>query len=217
MNKKRPATDIDSLVENNQGLVYHLALRIHRRLPVKQDLDDLIGYGMIGLVEAAKKYQPNRGIEFTTFAYPRVNGSIYDGVSKLSWMSRSRYKRLMKERARLEAESAEGDGANSTANTSTSEELINVSSLDPESAQALAVDEDDNASAHVAKIEEKNILGNLIEELPNREKRLITIVYIEGLTLQEASERLGISKSWASRMHRKTLTHLANEMRDRCR
>ncbi len=189
-------------------------MRIHRRLPVKQDLDDLIGYGMIGLVEAAKKFQPNRGVEFTTFAYPRVNGAIYDGVSKLSWMSRSRYKRLMREKANAESEEPdEANDSNEAKVTASVDELPNVSSLDPESAQNLVADDDETAVSRVARREEEKILSTLIEQLPNREKRLITIIYIEDRTLQEASERLGISKSWASRMHHKTLTKLANEMK----
>jgi len=187
-------------------------MRIHRRLPVKQDLDDLIGYGMIGLVEAARKYQPNRGVEFTTFAYPRVNGAIYDGVSKLSWMSRSRYKRLMREKANAEAD--ETNETNESSEKVAADELPNVSSLDPESAQNLVASDDETAAHRVARREEEKILGTLIEQLPNREKRLITIIYIEDRTLQEASERLGISKSWASRMHHKTLTKLAYEMKN---
>jgi len=212
MKHRRPVSDVDELVENNQGLVYHLATRVFRRLPVKQDLDDLVGYGMIGLIEAAKKFQPGRGIEFTTFAYPRVNGAIYDGVSKMSWMSRSRYKRLLKERAKAEAA-----GPGDSVNPISTDELIKVSSLDSESMQTISDDDKNNVMANAAVREEKEILGILIDELPNRENRLITMIYIEGLTLQDASERLGISKSWASRMHRKTLTHLSNEMKERCR
>ena len=158
MNKKRAVSDIDLLVEDNQGLVYHLALRVHRRLPVKQDLDDLIGYGMIGLVEAAKKFQRNRGIEFTTFAYPRVNGAIYDGVSKMSWMSRSRYNRLMKERAKAEAAATEAGGE--SINTSGPEELINVGSLDLESAQSLAVDEESSCGGPGCPNRRDKYLGN---------------------------------------------------------
>ena len=210
---QRPKHDIDSLVENHQALVYHLAMRVHRRLPVRQDLDDLIGYGMIGLLEAAKKFQPNRGIEFTTFAYPRINGSIYDGVSKLSWMSRSRYKRLLREKQKEENENGEPTGSSETI----PEEILNVSSLDPEAAQAIPADDEETSASHAVQQEQEKILGQLIGELPNRENRLITMIYIEGLTLQEAAERLGISKGWASKMHRKTLTQLAVSMKDRNR
>ena len=207
MKTNRQSPDIDRLVEDNQGLVYHLAMKVFRRLPVRQDLDDLVGYGMIGLVEAAKKYQPKRGIEFTTFAYPRINGAIYDGVSKLSWMSRSRYKRLMKLKAQAEEE---GDTETSDR---VSEDMMGVSSLDPETVQAIVSDEQETAETNAVRDEEHRLLSQLIEKLPNREKRLITMIYIEGLTLQDASERIGISKSWASRMHSKTLTKLSVDLR----
>ena len=209
MNKKKNTLEVDLLVKDHQELVYHLAMRVYRRLPVKHDLDDLIGYGMIGLVEAAKKYQKSRGVEFTTFAYPRINGAIYDGVSKLSWMSRSRYNRLRREQKTAEA--AEKQEPQHQTHT---DEIGMVRSFDPESAEIEYQDES-NVVTQVARTEELQILGNLISELPNRENRLITMIYVEGLTLQVASERLGISKSWASRMHRKTLTRLAIEIRER--
>ena len=198
--------EVNLLVENNQSLVYHLAMKLHRKIPVKQDLDDLIGYGMIGLVEAANKFDPKRGIEFTTFAYPRINGAIYDGLSKLSWMSRSRYRRLMKVKAKAESE-GDDDGA-----MAADAKMKGVSLLDSEVAEAIAESQDDNAEERVARREEGEVLGRLIEGLPDRERRLITLIYIEGLTLQDASERLGISKSWGSRMHAKTLANLAISM-----
>ena len=198
--------EVNLLVENNQSLVYHLAMKLHRKIPVKQDLDDLIGYGMIGLVEAANKFDPKRGIEFTTFAYPRINGAIYDGLSKLSWMSRSRYRRLMKVKAKAESE-GDDDGA-----MAADAKMKGVSLHDSEVAEAIAESQDDNAEERVARREEGEVLGRLIEGLPDRERRLITLIYIEGLTLQDASERLGISKSWGSRMHAKTLANLAISM-----
>jgi RNA polymerase sigma factor for flagellar operon FliA len=57
-------------------------------------LDDLIAYGQIGLAEAARDYHPGRGSQFTPYAYYRIRGAIYDGISKMSWTSRSRYHRL---------------------------------------------------------------------------------------------------------------------------
>lgn len=205
--KKHASSAIDSLVENNQSLVYHIAMKIHRRLPVRHDLDDLIGYGMIGLVEAAQKFRPGRGNEFATFAWPRINGAIYDGVSKLSWMSRSRYRRLVKVK-----EKAEADGDTLVADQAT-EDLVGISPLAPDAAQSLVETEESTVATRVARLEEGEILGRLIEELPIRERRLITMVYIEGLSLKEASERLGVSKGWGSRMHSKVLTGLAMSMK----
>ncbi len=202
MKKPLHSVGVDLLVEDNQPLVFHIAMKIHRKIPVKQDLDDLIGYGMIGLVEAANKYDPKRKIEFATFAYPRINGAIYDGLSKLSWMSRSRYRRLMK--AKTESE---GEG-----NLKVEPTLESVKLLDSEVAGNIIAGEDESAEDRVTRIEEGEVLGRLIEELPDRERRIITMIYIEGLSLNDASERLGISKSWGSRMHARTLAGLATAL-----
>ena len=200
------STEVELLVENNQGLVYHLAMKIHRRIPVRQDLEDLIGYGMIGLVEAANKYEPKRGIEFSTFAYPRINGAIYDGLSKLSWMSRSRFRRLIKAK-----EKAESDGDLEAAQA-VEANLENVNLLDSDFAQSIADDTGERVEEQVSRREAGEVLSHLIEQLPERESRLIKLIYIEGLTLKDAGERLGLSKSWASRLHAKTLAGLSNSM-----
>lgn len=200
---KGHSLEVNLLIENNQSLVYHLAMKVHRKIPVKQDLEDLIGYGMVGLVEAANKFDPKLKIEFTTFAYPRINGAIYDGLSKLSWMSRSRYRRLMTIKEKAESE------GNVEAARDADAKLESVSLLDSEMAQSVAADSRDDAELQVSRQEEGELLSKLIEQLPDRERRLIKLIYIEGKTFQDASERLGISKSWGSRMHAKTLASLS--------
>ncbi|MBI2478327.1 MAG: sigma-70 family RNA polymerase sigma factor, partial [Planctomycetia bacterium] len=82
-----------ALIEEGQALVHSLATKIARNLPMRVDLDDLIAYGQVGLAEAARQFDPSRGTQFTTFAYYRIRGAIYDGVSKMSWTSRARYAR----------------------------------------------------------------------------------------------------------------------------
>ncbi len=67
------------LIEENQGLVYHLAGKIHRSLPVRYEFDDLVGYGMLGLTEAAQAFSPGHGVKFSTFAFFRIRGAIFDG------------------------------------------------------------------------------------------------------------------------------------------
>ena len=202
------SVEVSRLIEENQALVHHLVSRIIRRLPTRHDYDDLVGYGLIGLVEATRKYEPKRGIEFVTFAYPRVHGAIYDGISKLSWMSRSRFSRLTA--VRDKAEAAGDEFAAKAAEL----ELAEVSHLDSGTEQQLVAEDVEDVDSGLTRLEEKQVLAQLINELPDREKRLVSMVYIDGVTLNTASQRLGISKSWASRMHAKTLEHLTNEARN---
>ena len=201
---------VQNLIEDNQGLVYHLAMRIHRRLPVRHELDDMIGYGMIGLAEAAKNFEPQRGLQFSTFAFRRIQGSIYDGLAKVSWMSRARYRRYLRQNSTAEAnpEDEEGDVSDEL----WSETEATVQELTSEQIDQLS-DSEPTASTEVAQRETASILCEIVEQLPPREKRLITMVYFEGLSLQEAGDRLGVSKSWASRLHAKTIEKLGTEMK----
>lgn len=61
------------------------AVQIHRKLPASIELDDLIAYGQLGIVEAAHSYDSSRGCQFSTDAYYRIRGSIYDGVAMMTW------------------------------------------------------------------------------------------------------------------------------------
>ena len=72
------------LVVSCQGLVRSLAWKIHCKLPRSVDLEDLVCYGQIGLVEAARDFDSSRGGQFTTYAYYRIRGAILDGMSKMA-------------------------------------------------------------------------------------------------------------------------------------
>src|ERR1035437_5240084 len=85
-----------ALIEECQGLVRSLASRIHHKLPPHVDIDDLVAYGQMGLAEAARDYDPGRETQFSTFAYYRIRGAIYDGLAKMSWFSRIEYRRRRK-------------------------------------------------------------------------------------------------------------------------
>jgi RNA polymerase sigma factor for flagellar operon FliA len=98
MRDKSTVASRQELIQEAQPLVFSLATRISRNIPVRVELDDLIAYGEVGLAEAARDFDPDRGVQFTTFAYYRVQGAIYDGLSEMSWISRARYKRLCYER-----------------------------------------------------------------------------------------------------------------------
>ena len=88
----------EQLIAQCQGLIRSLAVKIQKGLPRHIELDDLISYGQIGLAEAARDFDETRGGQFTTFAYYRVRGAIYDGVSKMAWVSRAHYNRMKYER-----------------------------------------------------------------------------------------------------------------------
>lgn len=209
------------LMDQGQALVRSLAAKIARNTGVHVDLDDLIAYGQIGLAEAARDFHPGRGSQFTSYAYYRIRGAIYDGISKMSWTSRSRYHRLRyaqmaDETLREVNETADESSLEADANwfRAVTEKLavVYLSSRAAEDAgggDALLEDPSAAPPVEVASREIAQKLRDLVDTLPSAERRLIRTIYFEGATLQEAATALGISKSWASRLHAKTLSQLA--------
>ena len=86
--------DRAQLIEECQGLVRTLAQQVRGKSPRHVELDDLIAYGQVGLAEAARDFDAARGHRFSTFAYYRIRGSIYDGLSKLCGVSRGHYQHV---------------------------------------------------------------------------------------------------------------------------
>lgn len=218
---------IQELIADGQALVRSLALGVARNIPVPVDLDDLIAYGQVGLAEAAREFDPQQGAQFTTYAYYRVRGAIYDGVSKMSWTSRARYKRYRYERMANEALQAESEAAGSPRSLeqqaqwfrNVSEKLAVVYLASGEDEERGGVRESSlldpraSPSAMVAGHEISERLRQIVDQLPSVEQRLIRTIYFEGATLQDAASQIGISKSWASRLHAKVLEQLARTLR----
>jgi RNA polymerase sigma factor for flagellar operon FliA len=214
-------------IEQCQGLVRSLAVQIHRKLPAWIELDDLIAYGELGLVEAAQSFDSSHGCQFSTFAYYRIRGSIYDGAAKMSWGLREDKEDFRGEAtgeapARVPGQPAPVQNAGETPPAARRREAphaVAVVSLsqqcgdDSESVPQSLVDmlqPAPSAAAMESEMSEK--LHKLIDMLPHAAAELIRATYFEGLTLEEAGHRLGVSKSWASRVRTQALKSLARSL-----
>jgi RNA polymerase sigma factor FliA len=218
------STEVAELIAEGRALVRSLALKVFRGLPVRVDLDDLIAYGDLGLAEAARDFDPSLGNQFSTFAYYRVRGAIYDGVAKMTWTSRARYRRMRYEQManqvlENERERAEQSPSESNAEwfTRTTEQLAVVylvsGAEDDVNPVSQAEDAQPLPGERMMHLEVSDRLRSMVKKLPPTECRLIELVYFEGYTLQDAASSLGFSKSWASRLHAKILEGLAMNMR----
>lgn len=218
------AAAVTSLISEGRALVRSLALRIYRGLPVKVDLEDLIAYGELGLAEAARDFDADQGNQFSTFAYYRIRGAIYDGVAKMTWTSRARYRRMRYEQManqvlerEEERQSEEGPTDAASWFSRTTEQLAVVylaSGIDADvDVMAEVPDSGPTPTERALHVEANEKLRTLVKKLPLNEGRLIQMVYFEGYTLQDAAAILGFSKSWASRLHAKVLEDLARGMR----
>lgn len=216
------------LIEGCQNLVRSLAWKIHSKLPSHVDVDDLIGYGQVGLAEAARDFDPARGLQFSTFAYYRIRGAIYDGLSKMSWLSRTHYRRARYQQMANEFLQLEGEEGGDPTAAHMEDEVRWLKSVTGALAvvylatQAGAEEDEEEAiedrsatsPPHAAITRELTAkLHELIQALPAESAQLIRSVYFDGLTLEEAGRRLGVSKAWASRLHRRVLGQLARGLR----
>ncbi|RIK83337.1 MAG: hypothetical protein DCC68_04235 [Planctomycetota bacterium] len=221
------ANAVQQLITDNQGLVRSLAKRIHRTLPSYVEMDDLVAYGQMGLAEAAKAFDASRGHQFSTFAYYRIRGAIYDGLGKMNWFNRAQYEQAREQALASDVLATEAD-AQSEPTDSVREEVrwlkratstlgvvyLMAQSSEEENAAANVVDEKAEAPPEVmARRELHEKLHALVDSLAPEAATLIKAIYFEGLTIQDAGERIGVSKAWASRLHAKTLEQLARALR----
>ena len=217
------------LMEEHQGLVRSLAWAMRRSLPKNVDLEDLVSYGQVGLAEAARDFNPSLGNQFSTFAYYRIRGAMCDGLSKLMWFSRAAYQRMRFQRMADEVvqedidhpHDRETDGAEGNtqwlSRMSTSLTMVYLATqLGEEDDSGHWTVADDSTPRPDVSIEEREahaLVRELIDTLPDEARQLLRFTYFDGLTLQEAGVRLGLSKSWASRLHARALEQLGRSLR----
>jgi RNA polymerase sigma factor for flagellar operon FliA len=99
----------------HQGLVRAIAWKTHQRVPHHVEIDDLIAYGQIGLLEAITAFDAERGRKFTTYAWHRIRGAILDGLGTMSWFNRARFERSEYEQPAASAPATAGAAASPTA------------------------------------------------------------------------------------------------------
>jgi len=204
------------LIDESQDLVRALARKIHSGLPPHIPYDDVLAYGQVGLAEAARSYVPDQGARFSTFAYYRIRGAIYDGLSKMSWTTPAARKAMQAEQLANDCLESETDIQQQHSDewiVSSTDRLAMTyltSQLEPISEDTAA----SNPADLVAKRELLNALMQLIEALPPPEGDLMRMAYYEGQSLTDIAEKLGKSKSWASRLHARTLDRLARSLQE---
>lgn len=209
----------------HQGLVRAIAWKTHRRLPYQVEVDDLIAYGQIGLLEAINAFDAKLGRKFTTYAWHRIRGAMLDGLGKMAWYDRGTMERggyEVKPAAAnpppspqppsAAASAVDGKGPSAAAppvpaaGPKTTAPRRRPARSDFDTGEVPSRDEE--AGDAVARRETVLFLRALIESLPEKEAGLLRGTFYEGRTLTEAARRVGISKAWASRLQTRTLADL---------
>lgn len=185
-------------IEQHEGMVYSLAHRLRRELSLRGEIDDLVAFGFGGLLEAERRFDPARGVRFRTFAYYRVRGAMLDGVRKMAHLPRRAHERHQVED---EAELTAAPMALDRAFTRISGSLTTGSVLQGELSQP---------SPEAALLKQESIAGLLaaLPALSPRHRAVVRGHYFEGRSLDDIARELGVSKSWASRLHTQALRQL---------
>lgn len=221
--------DKNSLWQRYVSLVRHEALRLQVRLPASVELDDLLQAGGIGLLNAVERYDALQGTAFTTYAVQRIRGAMLDELRSRDWVPRS-VRRNAREVAQAMQQAEQQLGRTTTeqevaqALNITLEEYRQIL-LDTNNSQLFSYDEwreehGDSAEALLEGNEESNPLhqlmeGNLrhrvmdaIENLPEREKLVLTLYYQEELNLKEIGAVLEVGESRVSQLHSQAIKRL---------
>ncbi len=224
----------DRLILTYAPLVKYVAGRLGSGLPAHVDEGDLVSYGLLGLIGAIERFDPDRDIKFETYAIARIKGSIIDELRSLDWVPRSVRSRAREiERAIAELEArlgrAPSDEEISEKIGITTDELSDsLSEISRSSIAALdelwtmSGDSGDQVSlldtiedtegpepqTALAQTEMREALGEAIARLPEREKLVVTLYYYEELTLREIGEVLGVTESRVSQLHTKAILRL---------
>lgn len=213
----------DRFVEEHRPLVTSIAHKLRVELDLQCELDDLLAYGFRGLVEARARYDASRGVQFNTFAYYRIRGAIMDGIRQMAWLPRRAWAKLRVAEATdaVAEEVGQGRAANPTGRADvggTAEALDGVLARITSAYVAAATGQDEQMAERGSP--EQTLLGGeqrarvraALSELPERERALVQGFYFDGRRFDEIATELGISKSWASRLHSKALDRLREHL-----
>jgi len=190
--------DGNELIARHEKMVLGLACRLRRELGLRGELDDLIAFGFGGLLEAQHRFDPTRGIRFQTFAYHRIRGAMLDGIRKMALFPRRAHERFKAaEEQRPTAAPTELDKA-----------FKRMSASLTGSAPLQGRYGEQSPEAELLRSEALTRLLAAIPALSPRQRLLVRGHYFEGRSLDAMARELGISKSWASRLHTQALRQL---------
>jgi RNA polymerase sigma factor for flagellar operon FliA len=228
----------ERLVVAYSPMVKFVAGRLGAGLPSHVEDADLISYGLVGLIGAIERFEPERGIKFETFAMTRIRGAIIDELRSLDWVPRSvrsRAREIETAQAKLEHELQRAPTeAELAAKLNLTEEELQSALLEIANSSVYALDElwtvsdssgdqvslldtiaDDGAAdpqEALATTEVKDRLTEAIGGLPEREQLVVALYYYENLTLREIGEVLGVTESRVSQLHTKAVMRLKSHL-----
>ena len=205
----------DRLIETFRSYSHAISAEVLRKYPAV-DRDDIVGAAELGLVEAANNFDPSRGVLFKTFAYYRIRGAIYDSLRKMGWFA--------KDAARLRFESGANEVLKDYADIAPTASSPEASAEELQDLTTSVVNcyflsltsmTEELPESGVKSAEERYMdreiserLREALAKLPEKNREVLEAYYFQDETLESIGKRLGLSKSWLSRLHAKSLEML---------
>lgn len=230
---QQPRSNID--IEAHAFLVKRIAQHMIVRMPSCVQLDDLIQAGMIGLLEAAQKFDGGKGASFDTYAGIRIRGAIVDEMRRGDWVPRSVHRnsrRMYQAMKQVEARTGrDATDAEIAAELEIPIDEYHAMAADTASGRLFsfeeALEEDEHAVGEsaiseplqapaktVARQQMQQALSTAIDSLPEREKLVLSLYYEEEMNLKEIGLVLGVSESRVSQIHSQAALRLKKKMSD---
>lgn len=229
----------DQMIQTYAPMIKFIAHRLAMRLPPHISIEDLMSAGMIGLIDAISKYDPQKNVKFETYAEFRIRGAMLDELRSLDWVPRSvRQKsskieklieRLEKEKGRSvkEEEIASALGVSLEEYHELMKEVMGLPLLEvkglgkgsslpsDEEILQLLLDEGEESDPfyNISLKELKGYLAKAIQELNKKEQLIISLYYYEELTLKEIGEVLGLTESRICQIHNHILIKLRAKLK----
>ena len=231
-NKLQNTASRDALILEHLSLVNMIATHVQRSIPVHVELDDLTHAGMLGLIDAAEKYQAGKEVAFAAYAKHRIRGAILDSMRRSDWASRDLRKRYK------QVEAARQTLAQTLGREATDEEVASELKIESERWKDLMVDfrnisaaaqtrrerDDERPSQDVpcsvtecpdqvyAQREMRKKLKQVMKSLPQRYQQVLDAYYHREMTMREIGEELGIRESRVSQIHKAALAAMQQEL-----
>ncbi len=227
----------DYFVIKYAPLVKYVAGKVSMGMPQSIEFDDLVSYGIFGLIDAISKFDPARGIKFKTYAMTRIRGAIFDELRSIDWIPRSiRQKAKQIEQVISDLENklgrtVEDDETARELGVSMDEfqgllsKLSGTSMLSLNDIWYLGDDNDElsiletleapenmNPDVLIEKEEIRDYIIEAIKKLPDKEKKVIVLYYYEDLTLKEIGDVLEVTESRVSQLHTKAIMRLRGRL-----
>jgi RNA polymerase sigma factor for flagellar operon FliA len=222
--RAEPSVELrNRLVLQYSPLVKYVAGRLRSRLPDTVEFADLVSDGIIGLMEAIDRFEPERGLTFQTFAVPRIRGAMVDALRGLDWVPRSvrdkvrdveTAQRVLEARLGRVPEDPEiaaelGISVQALRDLYAKVAFTSVASMDD---LELADDLSAAATQEIEDDQTKDVLLRVVGELPERDQVIIALYYFEGLTLAEIGRVLRVTESRVCQIHTKAVLQLRSRI-----